>query len=57
MTEVVLYGFNAATYPWTAMLVCEEKGVEYRIEQAARYRPRPRPARAGSRHPVLRGSV
>ena len=34
MTEVVLYGFNAATYPWTAMLVCEEKGVEYRIEQA-----------------------
>ena len=34
MSEVVLYGFGAASYPWTAMLACAEKGVPYRLEPA-----------------------
>lgn len=32
MTEIVLYGFSGATYPWTARLVCAEKGVSHSIE-------------------------
>ena len=34
MSEVILYGFAGASYPWTAILTCAEKGVAYRVEQA-----------------------
>ncbi len=34
MSEVVLYGFGAASYPWTVMWACAEKGVPYRLEPA-----------------------
>ncbi len=34
MSEVILYGFSNASYPWTAMLACAEKGVPFRMENA-----------------------
>jgi glutathione S-transferase len=34
MSEVVLFGFGAASYPWTVMWACAEKGVPYRLEPA-----------------------
>ena len=34
MSELVLYGFAGASYPWTTILTCAEKGVPYRLEQA-----------------------
>ena len=34
MSEVVLHGFAGASFPWTVILTCAEKGVPYRVEQA-----------------------
>ena len=45
MSDVVLYGFAGAIYPWTTILTCAEKGVPYRVEQADLKSPEYRDAR------------
>ena len=32
MSEIVIYGFGGATYPWSAIFACAEKGVPYSLE-------------------------